>query len=198
MLFAGRADGMLEAWDLLDRSHEPVLVTTASTAAVTSLAFSAPPPAAAAKGRSMQQLLAVGALRACAAWATWLHDGTSAAHVAKTDFCMHDGACWHAYGSYPVLACCIRTGDGVGLVHIMDVPRSLKRRASTESKALGAMVQRELARIQWLAAHAASAQPPLLQATAPTEVVANPTTGRQQGNRKSQQALQEVRDDSMH
>lgn len=81
VLFAGRADGMLEAWDLLDRSHEPVLVTTASTAAVTSLAFSVPPPAG-AKGRSMQQLLAVGALRCLQStmhqypdqiWSRWLH-----------------------------------------------------------------------------------------------------------------------------
>ena len=60
VLFAGRADGILEAWDLLDRSHEPVLVTAASTAAVISLAFSHPPPPH-PKGRSAQQLLAVGA-----------------------------------------------------------------------------------------------------------------------------------------
>ena len=59
VLFAGRADGVLEAWDLLDRSHEPVLVTAACTAAVTSLAFSLP-PLPHAKGPPTQQLLAVG------------------------------------------------------------------------------------------------------------------------------------------
>ena len=60
VLFAGRADGMLEAWDLVERSHEPVLICTASTTALTSLAFSpAPPPAA--KSRAAQQLLAAGA-----------------------------------------------------------------------------------------------------------------------------------------
>ncbi len=56
---AGRADGIVEAWDLLDRSHEPVLATTVATAAVTSLCFS-PAAAAAAMGRSVQQLLAAG------------------------------------------------------------------------------------------------------------------------------------------
>jgi len=60
-LFVGRADGLVEAWDLLERSHEPVLLSAASTAAVTALCFSpAAPPDSAAKGRSPQQLLAVG------------------------------------------------------------------------------------------------------------------------------------------
>ena len=61
----------------------------------------------------------------------------------------------------------MHAGDAVGLVHIMDVPRDLKRRRSTESKALTAMVQREVARIEWLAAHA----PPA--ASVPTQVFAS-------------------------
>lgn len=61
VLFVGRADGLLEVWDLLERSHEPVLVSAASTAAVTVLRFSpAAPTDSAPKGRSTQQLLAVG------------------------------------------------------------------------------------------------------------------------------------------
>lgn len=61
VLFAGRADGLVEAWDLLDCSHQPVLVSAASTAAVTSLCFSPDAPATpAAMKVSTQQLLAVG------------------------------------------------------------------------------------------------------------------------------------------
>ena len=58
----------------------------------------------------------------------------------------------------------MRAGDAAGLVHIMDVPRGLKRRSSSESKALTAMVQREVARLIWLTAHVPSA------ASAPAQV----------------------------
>lgn len=60
VLVAGRADGIVEAWDLLDRSHEPVLAITVATVAVTTLCFSLAASAAASKGRSTQQLLAIG------------------------------------------------------------------------------------------------------------------------------------------
>jgi hypothetical protein len=60
VLVAGRADGILEAWDLLDRTQEPVLVVTVATVALTSLSFSPAMPKSAAKSRSQQQLLAVG------------------------------------------------------------------------------------------------------------------------------------------
>ena len=60
MLFVGREDGVLEVWDLLDRSHEPVLVSTPSAAAITSLAFSPASTPSAPSTRPVQQLLAVG------------------------------------------------------------------------------------------------------------------------------------------
>ena len=64
VLFAGRADGLVEAWDLLDRTHEPVLVSAASTVAVTSLCITPDAPAPAGNKRgSTQQLLAVGRLQ---------------------------------------------------------------------------------------------------------------------------------------
>ena len=69
VLFAGREDGVLEVWDLLDRSHEPSLLAAPSAAAITSLAFtpaSVGSAAGAASMRAAQQLLAVGA-RACLA-----------------------------------------------------------------------------------------------------------------------------------
>ena len=63
LVFAGREDGALEVWDLLERSHEPILTAQPSAAGIASLAFS-PGGAAASEtsGRPMQQLLAVGAL----------------------------------------------------------------------------------------------------------------------------------------
>ncbi len=61
VLFAGRADGLVEAWDLLDRTHEPVLVSAASTVAITR--FCITPDAltpVGSKRAPTQQLLAVG------------------------------------------------------------------------------------------------------------------------------------------
>ena len=61
VLFAGREDGVLEVWDLLERSHEPVLTAQPSAAGIASLAFSPVSPAQAETGgRPVQQLLAIG------------------------------------------------------------------------------------------------------------------------------------------
>lgn len=60
----GRADGRLEAWDLLDRSHQPTMVAMVAPCALTTLAAS-PAAAGGAPGSSRSaaghhQLLAVG------------------------------------------------------------------------------------------------------------------------------------------
>ena len=61
VLFAGREDGVLEVWDLLERSHEPVLTAQPSAAGIASLAFSPAGPAQSeTSGRPVQQLLAIG------------------------------------------------------------------------------------------------------------------------------------------
>ena len=57
----GREDGVLEVWDLLDRSHEPVLIATPSAAAITSLAFSPASTSSGSSARPVRQLLALGA-----------------------------------------------------------------------------------------------------------------------------------------
>ena len=61
-LATGREDGIVEVWDLLDRSHEPVISCTVSMAMVTSLSFSTPDeqPDSSAKPASHKQYLAVG------------------------------------------------------------------------------------------------------------------------------------------
>ena len=53
------------------------------------------------------------------------------------------------------------------MVHVLEVPRSLRRPAQGEAGALGALVQRELARIQWLTMHPPHVQVP---AAAPVSV----------------------------
>ena len=62
MVFAGREDGVLEVWDLLERSHEPILTAQPSAAGIASLAFSPASAASESSGRPVQQLLAVGEL----------------------------------------------------------------------------------------------------------------------------------------
>ena len=52
---------MLEVWDVLERSHEPVLTAQPSAAGIASLAFSPiSPTQSEASGRPVQQLLAIG------------------------------------------------------------------------------------------------------------------------------------------
>lgn len=60
VLYLGRADGVLEVWDLLDRSHEPSMTGNPTSSAITSLSFSPAGAPAAPGGRAVQQLLAVG------------------------------------------------------------------------------------------------------------------------------------------
>jgi hypothetical protein len=54
VIFFGLADGTLECWDLLDRSHEPALATPVAPGAVRALAFNT------AAATDKAQLLAVG------------------------------------------------------------------------------------------------------------------------------------------
>ncbi len=50
-------------------------------------------------------------------------------------------------------------GDAAGLLHVMEVPRSLRRRMHSEAKALTGLLQREVQRLNWLAASAAPGAP---------------------------------------
>ena len=54
VLFLGLADGSVQCWDLVDRSHEPALVATVASTAITALAFNT------AAATDKAQLLAVG------------------------------------------------------------------------------------------------------------------------------------------
>lgn len=49
VVLLGRLDGKLEIWDLLDRTHVPVVVASVSPAALMALAFSPGPAGAASR-----------------------------------------------------------------------------------------------------------------------------------------------------
>eukprot|EP00891_Asterochloris_glomerata_P001605 jgi/Astpho2/1605/e_gw1.00028.2.1_t len=101
VLYLGRADGVLEVWDLLDRSHEPSMTANPTSSAITSLSFSPAGAPAAPGGRAVQQLLAVG--------------------------------------------------DSTGVLHVMDLPRTLRRRVINEVKTVTTFMQREQQRLGYLA-----------------------------------------------
>ncbi|KAK9820498.1 hypothetical protein WJX72_010908 [[Myrmecia] bisecta] len=102
VVFVGRADGVLEVWDLLDRSHEASMTAAPTSTAITSLAFSPAGAPATAGTRAVQQLLAIG--------------------------------------------------DSLGVLHIMDLPRNLRRRVPNEIKTVSNFLKRELARLDYVAA----------------------------------------------
>lgn len=54
VVLLGRLDGKLELWDLLDRTHAPVVVAPVSPAAIKALAFSPGPGAEAGRSSSHQ------------------------------------------------------------------------------------------------------------------------------------------------
>ena len=60
MLLCGRADGQLEAWDLLERTHEPAMVLAICPAALASLAFATYDAPVEALGGASRRLLAAG------------------------------------------------------------------------------------------------------------------------------------------
>ena len=91
VLFIGRADGMIDIWDLLDRSHEPSMTVAVTPALVTTLEFTL---------SGARQLLAVG--------------------------------------------------DDQGTVHVMEVPRNLRRAANNEKAFAGNFFAREEKRVEYV------------------------------------------------
>ena len=91
VLFIGRADGMIDIWDLLDRSHEPSMTVAVTPAVVTSMEFTS---------SANRQLLAVG--------------------------------------------------DDQGTVHVMEVPRNLRRAANNEKQFAANFFAREERRVEYV------------------------------------------------
>ena len=95
VIYTARTDGVLEVWDLLDRSHEPSMTVSASSASITALEFLKE------KESSMTQRMAVG--------------------------------------------------DRQGVLHIMDLPRNLRKAAVGERATMNAFFERELKRVESMA-----------------------------------------------
>jgi len=90
VIFIGKADGNIDIWDLLDRSHEPSMTVNITSAAVTSMQF---------QSSTHRQLLAVG--------------------------------------------------DDQGTVHVMEVPRILRRSGNNEKMFTLTFFEREVKRVEY-------------------------------------------------
>ena len=100
VIYTARTDGVLEVWDLLDRSHEPSMTVSASSASITALEFLKE------KESSMTQRMAVG--------------------------------------------------DRQGVLHIMDLPRNLRKAAVGEKGTMMGFFERELKRADAVSLRAGS------------------------------------------
>jgi len=93
VIITAREDGMIEVWDLLDRSHEASMVSTVSSSSITSLKF---------------------------------YESSSS--------------------SYQLLA----AGDSMGKLHILELPRNLRRPILNEKEIMQSFCERELERVQYV------------------------------------------------
>jgi len=91
VIFIGKADGNVDIWDLIDRSHEPSMTVNITAAAITSMQF---------QSSMNRQLLAVG--------------------------------------------------DDQGTVHVMEVPRILRRASANEKTFTNTFFEREVKRVEYV------------------------------------------------
>lgn len=98
VIFIARLDGTLEVWDLLDRSHEPSMIYTASSFPISSIKFN--PMVGSQRDQLKEQLLAVG--------------------------------------------------DNQGVLHILEMPRNLRRPVGNEVQTMRTFFERELARVEYV------------------------------------------------
>ena len=164
MLFLADAAGCLQVWDLLDRSHGPCLVYNVASSAIMSISFnthhspqhSGAAAAAAGTGRvpgapaAVEAGAGTAALSATAAAAGDTTEGGSAgpAQAGGTDLGAtgtHGGGGGgvHYGGIQQLLA----VGDSTGVLHLLELPRTLRRPLANEKKQLAAFVAREAARV---------------------------------------------------
>lgn len=85
VIFIGKADGIVDVWDLLDRTHEPSMSFPIASASITTMVF-------------------------------------------------------HASGAKQLLA----IGDDQGTVHVIEVPRNLRRAANNERASASTFITREV------------------------------------------------------
>lgn len=95
VVYLSMQGGILEVWDLLDRTHEPSMSTTLTTSSIMSLSFNTIP---ASHATPSQQYLAMG--------------------------------------------------DSAGVLHIMELPRNLRRALHNEKKLVNNFFKQEMSRLE--------------------------------------------------
>jgi hypothetical protein len=133
---------LLQVWDLLDRSHEPSLTISASSCAITSLAFSNATPKHHTHGAlagdstsgpgSSNTNPGSSSSAGAAAGAATPHHGSH-----------HNGGQQQQGSGLLVLA----VGDAAGVLHLFELPRTLRRPLANEKRLMEGWVAREAARV---------------------------------------------------
>jgi hypothetical protein len=148
LLFLATSAGSLHVWDLLDRSHEPSLKISTTSCAITSIAFSNALPKHATHSSAL--------LRASDAGSAVM-DGASTSRSRAggltTDPGQQQQQQQHqrhavAGAGLQVLA----VGDAYGVLHLFELPRTLRRPLPNEHKLMAGFVAREAARVADVAA----------------------------------------------
>jgi len=137
-------------WDLLDRSHEPSLTISASSCSISSIAFSNSTPKHFTHGN-----MAAGDNASSSGAATTAADSAAAAAAAAAAAggAAGEGTSGHHHhqhhqqqqqgGGLQVLA----VGDAAGVLHLFELPRTLRRPLQNEKRLMEAFVTREAARV---------------------------------------------------
>lgn len=149
---AAAAAAVSQVWDLLDRSHEPSLTISASSCAITSLAFSNATPkhhthgALAADANSNNGPIISSSSTGTGSAATGAGgaggSGSTGANTPQQGS-HHSGGQQQQGSGLQVLA----VGDAAGVLHLFELPRTLRRPLANERRLMEAWVAREAARV---------------------------------------------------
>ncbi|WIA14707.1 hypothetical protein OEZ85_003200 [Tetradesmus obliquus] len=144
LLFLATCAGSLHVWDLLDRSHEPSLKISTTSCAITSIAFSNALPKHATHSIALLRGSNAGSVVADGA-GTSRSSGGGAAEPGQHQHQQRHAA---AGAGLQVLA----VGDAYGVLHLFELPRTLRRPLPNEHRLMAGFVAREAARVTDVAA----------------------------------------------
>lgn len=151
VVFIGRSDGALDVWDLLDSTTKPSVSFPIMSVPVTSMEFriaTAASAASSAAAANMSGMWATGMLPASLGGA-----GGSSGAVSKQ---------------------LLAVGDAKGSLHVLDIPLPLRKGVPNEEAVAAAYLDREAARVMYVATRAAfhEAEKAQLDAAAQREAAA--------------------------
>lgn len=143
LLMLATSAGSLEVWDLLDRSHEPSIKISASNCAITSIAFSNSPPKHFTHGSNLADTQSAAVVTTAAA-VGGAGGPAGAQQQQQHQQALQQPQQQHQHGSgLQVLA----VGDAAGVLHLFELPRTLRRPLQNEKRLMEAFVAREAARV---------------------------------------------------